>query len=184
MAARRRTTPDPFSDRFHLLLGRLVHAHASFDFNMGLQLRWLGEYNGVPVGHLLDVRVPFGHRLKALRPLALHTFEPAGDKAVQELGRLFDQADGLKALRNDYVHGRWGVPGRMVGGEPRISFVRLNWNMEPDRPDESVVLTLAQFEEQVREVEALARDYYQLTKKYERFARPPKAVSSRVVAAQ
>lgn len=32
---------DPFSDEFHRLLGRLVHAIARFDFNVGLQLNWL-----------------------------------------------------------------------------------------------------------------------------------------------
>jgi len=33
-----------FEDEFHRLLGRLVHATARFDFNVGLQLNSFGIY--------------------------------------------------------------------------------------------------------------------------------------------
>ena len=167
-------TADPFNDEFHRLLGRLVHAHARFDFNMGLQLRWLGPHNDVPVDHLLDVRVPFSHRLRALRPLVLATFSPAGPKAKTEFEALFHRADETKALRNDYVHGRWGVPGRRVDGRPLLLFVPLHWNTEPSRPDDSIELSIEEFAEQVRDVEALADDYHRLTKRYLAFAKPAK----------
>jgi len=63
---------DPFEDEFHRLLGRLVHAHARFDFNLGLQLKWLGPYCQVDLGGLLDPQTSrLGERLKKLRQLVL-----------------------------------------------------------------------------------------------------------------
>jgi hypothetical protein len=162
-----------FDDEFHRLLGRLVHAHARFDFNMGLQLRWLGPYNDVPVEQLLDVKVPFAHRLRALKPLVLQTFAPAGSSALAEFEALFRRTEEAKAMRNDYVHGRWGVPGRKLNGQPMLLFVPLHWHMEPDRPDDSMELSIEAFGEQVRDVEALADEYWILTKRYLPFARPP-----------
>lgn len=149
---------------------------------MGLQLRWLGEHNEVPVLHLLDIKIPFNQRLKTLRPLVLTTFAPAGPGALTEFEHLFDCAESLKALRNDYVHGRWAAPGRVVEGAQKLCFARLNWNMEPDRPDDSIEMSLAEFETQVQELEALASDYHRLTKKYAQFARPAKRYERRVAS--
>lgn len=39
---------DEFTSRFYGLIGRLVHAHAQLDFNVGLQLNWMGPH----LGHL------------------------------------------------------------------------------------------------------------------------------------
>ena len=45
-------------DRFHLELGRLVHANSQFDFNVGLALDWLGPHHSEDVSELLVGKVP------------------------------------------------------------------------------------------------------------------------------
>lgn len=106
------TAHEEFERRFHELLGRMVHAHASLDFNVGLQLSWLGPHLGRKVNHLLDARkVPFAKRLKKLRTLVIELYGGAGAEVLGAFRAWFSEADSLKALRNDYVHGRWGVPG-------------------------------------------------------------------------
>jgi hypothetical protein len=159
------TSVDDFRDEFHRLLGRLVHAHGQFDFNVGLQLNWMGPYYGDDVAELLDPhKAQFSKRLKKLKQLVMNAFEPAGEAT---------------ALRNDYVHGRWGVPGkfnfkppgRMIDAEPLLTFVQLHWDMSPDRTDDSIVMTLAEFAEQVAIVERAFSEYWRLNDKYERFAK-------------
>lgn len=174
------TSVDDFRNEFHRLLGRLVHAHGQFDFNVGLQLNWMGPYYGDDVAELLDPRKSqFSKRLKKLKQLVMNAFEPAGKAALDEFAVWFKQAGEATALRNDYVHGRWGVPGkfnfkppgRMIDAEPLLTFVQLHWDMSPDRPDDSIVMTLAEFAEQVGIVERAFSEYWRLNDKYERFAK-------------
>jgi len=166
---------DEFTREFHHLLGRLAHAHASLDFNVGLQLNWLGPYLQVKVHHLLDAKkVMFAKRLGTLKQLVFELFENAGDAALDEFQQWFEAADAMKALRNDYVHGRWGVPGKLVDGHPMLAFVPLHWDMTPDRPDDSVFMTLDEFGGQVAKMEMLAHEYFRLERKHLALAKPAK----------
>ena len=169
-----------FEDEFHRLLGRLVHVTARFDFNVGLQLNWLGLYYQCDVKELLDpCKTQLKGRLKELRKVVLKAYEPAGENALAELVEWFLRADKARALRNDYVHARWGVPGKflaepdcaMIDAVPLLTVLSLNWDMSPDQPDKSTSMTLDEFAQQVETVEDLFADYWRLSKKYERFAR-------------
>lgn len=112
-----RPSEDPFLEEFHRNLGRLVHATASFDFNVGLQLHWIGPMLGVDVTEDLDPkRTHLRQRLRRLKSLTLKSFAAAGDDAVRELTNWFERADRARAIRNDYVHGRWGVPSGIGRG--------------------------------------------------------------------
>lgn len=173
--ARRPSPTSEFEREFHELLGRLAHAHASLDFNVGLQLNWLGPYLAVKVQHLLDARkVAFAKRLSALRELVLELFEKAPEPALAEFERWFERANEMKALRNDYVHGRWGVPGKRLDEQLLLGFVPLHWDMTPDQPDRATYMTIDDLRRQVEQMEVLARDYFRLEKKYLTYARGPK----------
>jgi hypothetical protein len=178
---------DAFVDEFHRQLGRLVHAHAGFDFNVGLQLNWLGRHCQIDVSELLDPRrSQLGLRLKTLKRLVLDVFGPAGENAAAEFEAWFDRADECRAVRNDYVHGRWGVPGeydfkgegRMIDAEPLLTFTALHWNMGPDRAEDSVSMRLGEFSSQVDTVERLFGDYFQLTQNHLEFAKAGRAPSA------
>ena len=101
---------DP-EDRLHLLLGRLVHAFGRFDFNMGLQLKWLGPYRGVEVDHLLVGSKPFTMRFAQLEPLVMDVFGHQNDRSGPACLNSFTPRDketacGLKRCR--VVHGGGG----------------------------------------------------------------------------
>jgi len=169
-----------FEKEFHRLLGRLVHGSALFDFNVGLQLNGFGIYYQADVKELLDPhKTQLKQRLKGLKKIVLCAFERAGPDAMAEFSEWFDRANKARALRNDYVHGRWGVPGKYRGGDdcpqidcqPLLTFLRLNWDMSPDQPDRSITMSLEDFAHQVQTVETLFADYWRLSKKYQRFAK-------------
>lgn len=172
---------DVFEDDFHKLLGRLVLAHSRLDFNIGLQLLWMGPYCGVDVPECLDpLKAPYVQRLKKLKKLTLDIYEPAGSEVAGEFRRWFDRADGCRALRNDYVHGRWGVPGgydygdgniAAKDGRPLLAFVPLHWDMRPNRADDSIKMTLEEFAEQVEAAELVSNGYFRLMDKYRQQAR-------------
>lgn len=157
---------EEFQHRFFSLLGQLVQAHASFDFNVGLQLHYQGEERGVDVEHLLSAKVPFSRRWSELKKLVLASYEPAGIAARARFVALFAKADRLKSLRNDYVHGRWGVPGRVVEGKYLVGYCPLHWDMAPSSTEKSEYLTLEAFEENVTEMKSLAGEFYDLIKAY------------------
>lgn len=175
------TQEDPFRDEFHRLLGRLIHSIARFDFTVGLQLNWLGPHCQQDVSGLLSARqAKLGERLKKLKTLIMDVYEPAGPAALAEFADWFDKADQARVLRNDYAHGRWGVPGkyrfkplgRMIDAEPLLAFIPLHWDMTPDRADDSIYMTLDEFAAQVEDAESLFDAYWKLCKRYELQAKP------------
>ena len=88
-------TQKAFQDEFHRLLGRLVHAHARFDFNIGLQLNWLGSYYQIDVAEQLDPRkAQLGTRLKKLKQLILDMYQPAGGRALDRFQHVVSKSRG------------------------------------------------------------------------------------------
>lgn len=161
---------DEFTSRFYGLLGRLVHAHAQLDFNVGLQLNWMGPQLGQDVTVLLQPTTPFARRLTRLEELTDKLFSHAEPAAMEELKAWFAEAGRLKQLRNDYVHGRWGVPRSFSEIPPRIEFVPLHWNMDPEAAVPPTVMTIDELEQQVATLQHLAGEYFRLARKYERWA--------------
>lgn len=70
-----------------------------------------------------------------------------------ELADWFEQAHKARAFRNDYAHGRWGLPGkhlhiesgRLSEATPLVVFIPLDWDMSANRPDKIVNFTLEEF---------------------------------------
>lgn len=160
---------DEFTSKFHGLLGRMVHAHAQLDFNVGLQLNWMGPHLGADVSGLLQRTVPFARRLTKLEELTAELFKNS-EAALAELKAWFQEAGRLKQVRNDYVHGRWGVPRSVFENPPRIEFVPLNWTMDAGALEPPSVMTINELEQEVAALQHLAGEYFRLTRKYERWA--------------
>ncbi len=144
---------------------------------------------GVQVSEVLDpYKVKFKARLDLFKRLVLDVYQPAGLAVVDEFRTWFDRAEKCRVLRNDYAHGRWGVPGKfkfkeggnMLDAEPLLAFVPLDWNMDADREDNSINLTIQDFKEQVEEVESIFDDYFKLAKRFEMSAKPGLPTSDRV----
>ena len=151
---------------FHLQLGRLVHAYSRFDFNVGLILDWLGPHHGEDVSDLLIGKIPLAERLKKLKPLVMKTYKPAGEIALAEFETWFAKARELKAIRNDYVHARWRIPGHCESDDPILKMLPMNWNFAHGCPDESVDVPLSGFAEQVAAIETLSVEFSALLEKF------------------
>lgn len=177
-----------FDDEFHRLLGRLIHAHTRFDFNIGLQLNHFGPHVCEDVSVMLDPRrSQLNTRLKKLKQIVMKAFQPAGKEALAEFSEWFKQAHEARALRNNYAHDRWGVPGKfnfksagcLRDAEPLLTFMPLHWNLNPDRLDDTLTMTLGEFASQVATVEQLFSDYWELSEKYLRHVGPTVAQTDR-----
>jgi len=172
---------DDFDSAFHLLLGRLVHAIARLDFIVGLQLRYWAHKDDTSIHKLLKPGTPRLHeRLKTLEELVSAAWSVPhyeGQKEIREWFRLAHQARGL---RNEYAHGRWGVPGkhsftesgRLSDAKPLLVFVPLDWNMLDSCSDNNIELTLEEFATQVEEAENLATRFWNLISKYGEYLYP------------
>lgn len=153
-------TQESLEAEFHRQLGRLVHETARFDFIVGLQLNWLGPQCRVDVSKCLDARnASLDRRLHKLKKLIKKAFGTAGPEVLDEFSRWFASAYAAKALRNNYAHGRWGVPGRLAesplgAGHPRVpmlAFIAMEWDMTPNQADRSVYMTVEELGDQVSE---------------------------------
>lgn len=161
-------------DQLHLLLGRLVHAFARFDFNIGLQLKWIGPYRGVEIDDLLTARVPFTHRFDALKSLLLEIYAREDRQAHAAFAKWFDRAEEARALRNDYAHGRWGFlsPDQLEPYE--VEFVGLGWEMDPAKQAPAVRMRLDELDAEVQLIESLFAEFRSLAQTFSDRARPPK----------
>lgn len=171
----RQLAENDFDSAFHLLLGRLVHAVARLDFNIGLQLRYWGHEEDSKIRELLEPQTAkLKGRLKALERLMRAAWTGSDAEGVREFGLWFERAHKARGFRNDYSHGRWGVPGkhlytqsgRLCDATPLLVFVPLDWDMSPNRVDKSIDLTLEDFAAQVEEAELLSSQYLNLVTKY------------------
>lgn len=159
-------------DEFHLRLGRLTQAAAQLDFNVGLSVLWLLEHNGEPPSDFLSATKPFKLRLNDLKRLIHKTFDLSHPEAAVDFASWLQRADEARALRNDYVHARWGVRWGFDGGEPFAEYVQLNWNLSPETAPPSIRLTFADFDRQIEEVRKLSNDLGKLQKRYAHLAAP------------
>ncbi|MDM0050923.1 hypothetical protein QTI04_18105 [Variovorax sp. J22R115] len=138
-----------------------------------MQLKWLGPYRGVEVEDLLSASEPFRKRVRKLRPLVFETWGHSKLAAREAFEKWFERVERARALRNDYAHGRWG---RVSMREPDLfAFVGLSWEFDPDKIAPEVRITLGELEAQVKEIEALSRDFLRLQKKFEAEGRWSKA---------
>lgn len=166
---------EAFEDEFDRLLGRLIRHSAKFDFNVGLQLNWMSEYYGFKLGDLLNPKkTPLQKRVAKLKSVCKKIYQPAGAVAMVEFADWFTKIDKARALRNDYAHGRWGIPGGHRGGpdtpsrdcELLLGFVPLHWNLSPETMPQEITMTLGEFEQQVEDAISLFVQYFDLEKKY------------------
>ncbi len=164
-----------FKDEFHRLLGRLVRTQSVFDFNVGLQLLNCEALSQEERSELLNpCTTQLRRRLVALDEMVRKTFHSSGGEAIAEFSAWFERADSCQALRNDYAHGLWGVPGkyeltepgRAMDAIPQLTFRPLTWEMSADNRDDEVVLTLEEFAGQVEVAEVLISEYWDLCNKY------------------
>lgn len=158
-------------DEFHRLLGKLVHLTAQFDFNVGLQLTSLGSLD-LAQGCTIDFEVALhptktqlGTRLKQLRRLICYVFEKLNQAVPTEIGAWFLKAEESRALRNDYVHGRWGFTG---GSKFILCFTPLNWDfsVEKAKNGQEIRMTLTEFSAQVKAAEVIFGEFDGLFRKH------------------
>jgi hypothetical protein len=166
-------------DRFHLELGRMVHAHSLFDFNIGIALDSMGQHIGEDHSNLLVGTIPLANRLKALKPVMLTMYEAAGEEALAEIERWFAKACDLKAIRNDYVHARWGIPGSSDSDDPVLTMLPMTWNFSSDQAAASSKVALSALSKQRADIEELSGQFFKLQKKYAKCAPRARGVGTK-----
>lgn len=115
----------------------------------------MGQYLWREVKNLLQATAPFTHRLAKLEELTSELFANVEPESLAELRDWFKEASRLKQLRNDYEHGRWGVPLSAIENPSLIDFVPLHWNMDPQAAAVPKVMTIDQFEQEVATLQDL-----------------------------
>lgn len=152
--------------------GRLTQAAAQPDFNVGLSVRWLLEHNGEPPRDLLSGSTPFKFRLDTLKRLIGQTFDLTTPEATAAFDAWFQRAHEARALRNDYVHARWGIRRGFDDEEPFAEYVQLNWNMSTETAPSSNRVTFAEFDKQIEELRRLNKDLGELQWRYRQLDAP------------
>ena len=102
----------------------------------------------------------------------MKTYQPAGHIALAEFEAWFTKACELKAIRNDYVHARWCIPGHSESDDPILKMLPMNWNFTPGRQDEPVDVTLSSLAEQAVAIEKLSAEFGTLLEKFAAHAVP------------
>jgi hypothetical protein len=164
--------PQELRDQFHLRLGRLTHASVQLDFNIGLSLHWLGSHNEIDVTSVLKPNNSLKNRLKKLHQLIRLTFDQTKPEIAKSFADAFARAENVRALRNDYVHGRWGFRFAQDEDVRYVLFVALNWNMDADQHDTGTKVTFVEFDAQIAEVESVSDELGHLMDKYRKYAAP------------
>jgi hypothetical protein len=138
-----------------LHLGRLLFVFGRMELNLGLAL--VGAQPAEASGReILRVeRLSFNARLREFEALALARHADDAP-ALARWQRWFAAAHGLRKLRNDFAHGRWGFQNM----QQQIIHVS---NLPGSPNQDEVRYTLAGFAARVAEAEDVADEFCALT---------------------
>ncbi len=141
-----------------LVLGRMLFQFSRLDFTLGLSLAWSGE--GQQIRHLsAEVEsLSFHKKLDFLKKLVDTKFS-ANQEIQAEYKRWLKNADTARQIRNDLVHGRWGI-------EPTKERV-INVIGLPTSPDQHTnEYTIQQLKVQLEKIVTLTQRLNELRKKW------------------
>ncbi len=150
--------------RFHQALGRIVCAMSRLDFAVGCWLIALKERGGSDPSALLSSSVSLHERLQALER-ELHAARTR-DQAINEekMRAWVEKANSVRALRNGYVHARWGVPGASESDDPVLRYLPMHWNWDSTSGTAERQVSVSELTAQAIEVERLADEFHALFK--------------------
>ena len=112
----------------HRSIGALMEAYAWFDVHLGSILKYHAK--GAPdVLALLKPSIPLKHRLDRLAQLVKQSPVPCSNARQLIWDEWLQKADEVRALRNDYAHGRW-ININPANNE--FHFAPLNWGEQPE----------------------------------------------------
>lgn len=151
---------DELCDAFHMRLGRLTHALAQLDQNVGLALNCMAKSHHLDISNLLDpAKARLSLRLNMLKKLLEISYGHQQPRFVADFADWHNCISHAHAIRNSYVHAKWGFRDLLDGEEPYVLLHALDWNMLPNQPDHSVKLALKEFDHQIDEISKLNIDF-------------------------
>ncbi len=155
-------TPLSYEDGFHLRLGRLTHAVAALDVNIGFSLKWFAQRYAQDVANVLDGAKPMKLRLDRLEALTQQPVSPGHSAVSNSLAAWFKRAYEVRALRNDYVHARWSLQRIEAGTEPFVEYIPLTWETDPAALPKPIRVTFTEFDQQIAAIHKLSRELFDL----------------------
>ncbi len=122
-------------------VGQLTFAFARLDFLLALALRNLLQCPSPSDLDPLIERLGFKDRLDSLREI-VNRSKSLGPDAVIQFEAWYERADRLRATRNAFVHGRWGM-------QTRDTLFNASTKVGKALTGESKTFSLAQLDEEV-----------------------------------
>jgi len=96
-----------FEDAAALIIGRVVLEFSRFELNLAFLLEILATYGDAPQVERL-FKQALGNRIEGLQEL-ISAREGVDPRCLSEFADWKQEMDGVRLLRNRFVHGRWGV---------------------------------------------------------------------------
>ena len=142
-----------------VVIGKIVFAFSSFEFNLGLCLRSEVAAGNAELVNPLVERLSFKHKLDALLEVVTlkHSADPASIQAFKNWHRTMD---AFRAKRNSFVHGRWGIQnhaGKVVNVSP---------GMPSAEPQREVAFTLEELQAELSELRAVVKQFQTLREQW------------------
>ncbi|MCZ8292546.1 MAG: hypothetical protein O9312_03435 [Hylemonella sp.] len=162
-----------YEDAFYWYLGRLTQAAAALDAVVSMAIQWLEKYNGREAdASLFKPNVPFAHRLTKLSEITKETFSHDQPEVSRDFSDWFERANKARALRNNYVHARWGLRLPRDGAEPDVEYIPLQLGIDPTVTEATTWITFSEFNQYIEEFRRLHVELNKLYDRHSAAARP------------
>ncbi|MES1979998.1 MAG: hypothetical protein V4451_18310 [Pseudomonadota bacterium] len=150
----RRQKRDQAQSELHRSIGGLMEAYAWLDVHVGLKIK-THSGNDPEAFALLSPKLPMKLRLDCLNKLVQNASANSEAPIKNDWSVWNTQAEKVRALRNDYAHGRWifnHEPGRNS-----FRFARLDWNTNVQLADAPLAISPAEIDARSADIWALIR---------------------------
>ena len=141
------------------VIGKIVFAFSRFEFNLGLCLRNAVGGGDVDAVNPLIERLSFKHKLDAMLEVVEHKFA-SNAECVAEFKQWHRSIDVLRAKRNSFVHGRWGVLGHAQ------QVINVAPGLPNSIPQREARFTVSELEKEFSEVERVVGEFHKLRERW------------------
>lgn len=137
------------------IIGRIVFSFSRFEFNLGLCIRNAVGGSDVEAINPLLHRLSFKAKLDALIEIVEHKYS-SNVACVAEFKQWYKGIDAIRAKRNSFVHGRWGIHGYAQ------QVVNVAPGMPNEVPQREIAFTLHELQQELVEVDRVIGEFEEL----------------------
>jgi hypothetical protein len=147
--------PKELEARFYSAIGKFIDSYGWFDYNLGLQISFWHSGSQLDVRKYLTTDSHLKTRLDVLKQMINRSTNRVSEVEQSEYEQWVANVDAIRALRNEYAHGRWIHSKPTADDDGQMTFLPLQWSAGGNAERPPLPTLLSELEAQATQISKL-----------------------------